>query len=313
MARHTVVHEFVDHVVERQQRKKRNTLTYVYGDIARRCRKTDPVVPARVVRAVINALKMAGELVHTSGEPVRSATANFVLQRDADDLLKSIRQLYVSTLLEKGERLADGRALSMLLWNDDQHEVDAGELVAFTQRKIELGQLRPPVVFDPADEGAAETQDEPAPPADEQGEGRGRRRRSDRRGGRSEAAAEAAPTEQAPAPAPVDAEPQSAESAPQQAAADEAAPAEEAPTTGRRRRSSGRSAAPAAAEGGTAEAKPPGGRGRSTAPAKEGAEPAGRRRRAASRARCSRRRRSPTRRRSPSQRLAQPARFAQLD
>jgi uncharacterized LabA/DUF88 family protein len=280
MARHTVVHEFVDHVVERQQRKKRNTLTYVYGDIARRCRKTDPMVPARVVRAVINALKMAGELVHTSGEPVRSATANFVLQRDADDLLKSIRQLYVSTLLEKGERLADGQALSMLLWNDDQHEVDAGELVAFTQRKIELGQLRPPVVFDPADEAAAEAQEEPAPPAEEQSEGRGRRRRSDRRGGRSEApAAEAQPSEPTPAATAPEAAPQVDENAPQQAALEEASPSEEAPSSGRRRRSSGRSGSKTPAEGAADEAKATSGRSRSKAAPKEGAETSGRRRR----------------------------------
>jgi uncharacterized protein (TIGR00288 family) len=173
MARHTVVHEFVDHVIERQQRKKRNTLTYVYGDIARRCRKTDPVVPSRVVRAVINALKYAGELVHTSGEPVRSNTAHFVLQRDAEDLLKSIRTLYVQILLDKGERLTDGHALSSLLWNDDQHVVEAGELVAFTQRQRELGLLRASSVGEAAPEEAVAE----AEPSDS---GRGRRRRSDR-------------------------------------------------------------------------------------------------------------------------------------
>ena len=43
MYRHTVVHEFVDHVTERAKRKRKNTLRYTVGDTARRCRKTAPL------------------------------------------------------------------------------------------------------------------------------------------------------------------------------------------------------------------------------------------------------------------------------
>ena len=60
MIRHTVVHEFVDHVSERKARKKINSLRYVYSDIQRRCRKSDPPVSATSVRHVINGLKAAG-------------------------------------------------------------------------------------------------------------------------------------------------------------------------------------------------------------------------------------------------------------
>ncbi len=141
MERHTVVHEFVDHVIERQQRKKRNTLTYVYGDIARRCRKTDPVVHASVVRAVIDGLKYANELRHASGDPIRSPTANFVLQREAEDLLESLRRFYVRTLLESGESLRDATALSELLWNDDKHAHESGELVAWLQHDMARRQV----------------------------------------------------------------------------------------------------------------------------------------------------------------------------
>lgn len=291
MARHTVVHEFVDHVIERQQRKKRNTLTYVYGDIARRCRKTDPVVPSRVVRAVINALKYAGELVHTSGEPVRSNTAHFVLQKDAEDLLKAIRTLYVQILLDKGERLNDGHALSALLWNDDQHVVDAGELVAFTQRQRELGLLRASAFGEPASE-------EPASEPESAEGGRGRRRRSDRRGRPEQGAAEVKEAVE-PAPAEPALPPVADEAAPEAPAAEalsaapvEAAPAAEAPVEaapvaprGRRRRSAsadepGAAAKPAepkasrpnkgAAAPAAAEEKPPARRRRSSTKKSEG-------------------------------------------
>ncbi len=129
MFRHTVVHEFVDHVSERERRKKRNTLMYVYGDIARRCRKTDPFVPPRHVRLVINALKAAGEVRHSSGGPVRSNTAHFIITKDAEELLVVLRKHYVRLLLDAGESLDDTSAVSQLIWNDDNHGEEAGALV----------------------------------------------------------------------------------------------------------------------------------------------------------------------------------------
>ncbi len=133
--RHTVVHEFVDHVTERQAKKKRNTLMYVYGDIARRCRKTDPYVGAREVKQVINALKSAGELRHTSGQPVRSANAHFTLSKDAEELLVSLRRYYINLLLDRDAELNDSAAISELLWGDLEHRLEAEELVAWVQHE----------------------------------------------------------------------------------------------------------------------------------------------------------------------------------
>lgn len=129
--RHTVVHEFVDHVTERQQRKKRNTLMYVYGDIARRCRKTDPYVPPRYVKSVINALKTAGELRHASGEPVRSQSAHFTINKDAEELLDSLRYHFLWQLVELGADVDDSKALSLLLWGDEAHVQQAEEAAAW--------------------------------------------------------------------------------------------------------------------------------------------------------------------------------------
>jgi hypothetical protein len=131
--RHTVVHEFVDHVTERQRRKKRNTLMYVYGDIARRCRKSDPYVPPRYVKHVINGLKAASELRHASGEPVRSQSAHFNIDKDAEELLDALRRHYVSQLIDLGADLTDSAALSVLLWGDEGHAQQAEEMVAWIQ------------------------------------------------------------------------------------------------------------------------------------------------------------------------------------
>ena len=129
MIRHTVVHELVDHVAERQARKKRNTLLYAYGDIARRCRTTDPMVPAKQVRHVLNALKYAGELTHADGRPVRSPSAQFTVKRDADELVVVLRRFYLRTLIELGETVFDALTLSRLLWDDDAHIEEAEALL----------------------------------------------------------------------------------------------------------------------------------------------------------------------------------------
>ena len=129
--RHTVVHEFYDHVQERRARKRKNTLFYVYGDIERRCRKTTPIVESGHVRSVINALHAAGELCHPNGGAVRNQKAAFILNKDADELLKSLRNFYVDLLLKENSSLSDGMALSELLWNDNDHQEESERLLAW--------------------------------------------------------------------------------------------------------------------------------------------------------------------------------------
>ncbi len=204
MTRHTVVHEFVDHVIERQSQRKRNTLTYVYGDIARRCRKNDPAIPADLVRPVIDALKLAGELKHTDGNPVRSRTANFTIDKDAEELLESLDHLYLETLADLGFGLDDARSLSLLLWGDEGHQREAGELAAWVLH-----------------ERAAER---PAAPAEDRATGAGDGSAGQRASTEAKDAAPAEAEDAAPAEA-EDAAPAEAEDA-APAEAEDAAPAE---------------------------------------------------------------------------------------
>lgn len=119
--RHTVVHEFVDHITERAQRKRKNTLRYTVGDTARRCRKTDPPVPTRHVRHVINALMQAGVLLHADGDPVRSQSAPFTVSKDPEELLDVLITFYLKTLSTTGVTLDNTTSLSWLLYADDGH------------------------------------------------------------------------------------------------------------------------------------------------------------------------------------------------
>ena len=122
--RHTVVHEFVDHILERRSKKKRSTLVFTYGDIARRCRKTDPSASTSEVDSILNALYKAGELYGNDQKPIRSKKANFTIKKDAEELLKTLRTFYVRLLLKQYEEeflMSNIEALCELLWNDDAH------------------------------------------------------------------------------------------------------------------------------------------------------------------------------------------------
>ena len=119
MLRHNVVHEFCDHVSERAKRKRKNTLRYTVGDTARRCRKTDPPVTSKHVRAVINALAQAGTLLHADGNPVRSQSAPFEVNQEPEELLDRLLEFYLQTLAATGLSLNNPGALSQLLYADD--------------------------------------------------------------------------------------------------------------------------------------------------------------------------------------------------
>jgi uncharacterized LabA/DUF88 family protein len=121
MIRHTVVHEFVDHVADRAAKKRKNSLKYTIGDTARRCRKADPPVPTRHVRVVVNALAQAGLLLHPDGTPVRSPSAPFEIRKDPEELLEALLAFYIKTLRDTGEDVSNVTDLSRLLYGDEEH------------------------------------------------------------------------------------------------------------------------------------------------------------------------------------------------
>ena len=131
--RHTVVHEFVDHILERRAKKKRSTLVFTYGDIARRCRKTDPSASTSEVDSILNALYRAGELYGNDQKPIRSKKANFTIKKDAEEMLKSLRRFYAELLLKKNgaEVLStQTEALCEVLWNDTTHVDETRDIIA---------------------------------------------------------------------------------------------------------------------------------------------------------------------------------------
>ncbi len=148
--RHTVVHEFVDHILDRRARKKRSTLVFTYGDVARRCRKTEPPANTTEVEHILNALYKAGELYGNDQKPIRSKKANFTIKKDAEDLLHSLRYFYFTQLIEsvEPELIEDNvEALCEILWNDTTHLTETKELLANHQqiKQTPVNPEEPPV------------------------------------------------------------------------------------------------------------------------------------------------------------------------
>ena len=129
LLRHTIVHEFVDHIMERRARKKRCTLLFTYGDISRRCRKTDPVASTAQVQVVLDALQKMGELFGNDNQPIRSKKANFIIHKDAEELLQSLRIYYLQQLKKCNIEVSDLQAISELLWGDLEHLKESQELI----------------------------------------------------------------------------------------------------------------------------------------------------------------------------------------
>ena len=166
MVRHTVVHEFVDHVQERTRRNRKNTLKYTIGDTARRCRKTDPPIATRHVRAVINTLFQAGALLHADGNPVRSNSAPFRVEQEPEELLEALLQHYLSTLKSDGVSLDDSAMLSQLFYADDEHADEMA--VKVKTLAIEPQANEPQNVDDSDEEVTAEPAAEPETAAEAQ-------------------------------------------------------------------------------------------------------------------------------------------------
>jgi len=64
---------------------------------------------------------------------VRSQSAHFIIDKDAEELLDGLRRHYVTQLLDLGADLTDSEALSLLLWGDEGHAQQAEEMVAWMQ------------------------------------------------------------------------------------------------------------------------------------------------------------------------------------
>ena len=93
---------------------------------------------------MINALTQAGALIHADGDPVRSQSAPFVVNKDPEELLDILVDYYLQTLRQTDVTLDDATSLSWLLYADDAH----GAAIA---QRIDALKTRAPSESEPAE------------------------------------------------------------------------------------------------------------------------------------------------------------------
>jgi len=130
-SRMAILEAFVAVVRERVERKRKVNVQFVQDDVKKRIKKLRPDVPPRAVKAVFNALMRADILIHPDGNPVRSASAPFAIQRDALEINKALATVYLRVLYDTGAKLDDLALLSQLLFGVRDRQKEIGETLAW--------------------------------------------------------------------------------------------------------------------------------------------------------------------------------------
>ena len=164
-----VIDAVVEHMADRERRKRRATVAWVAEDVARLVRKQHPELKGRLLRNVVMTMHKAGAFVHSDGAPVRSTTATCVLKADPLKLRGMVDAVMIKTLISDGVDLAANSAdvAALLLGSPDRaKEV---EILAAWELTV------------PDDEAPAGAAGSDAPGAETDAEGKPKKRRRSRR------------------------------------------------------------------------------------------------------------------------------------
>ncbi|MEZ4241163.1 MAG: NYN domain-containing protein [Myxococcota bacterium] len=129
--RMAVLEALVDVVSERAKKRRKTTLQFVREDVKKKLRRTHPDLPQSLLKAALDGLMQAGELIHRDGTAIRSGTAPFSLSKDAEGLNESLVRLYLGYLREKNVDLTDTSALAELMYGDADRRREIEETLAY--------------------------------------------------------------------------------------------------------------------------------------------------------------------------------------
>jgi hypothetical protein len=133
-ARMTVLEGIVESVTERRKRRRRITVQFVMEDLQKRLRRTHPDMPPAALKGIFDALMKADLLMHRDGSPIRRPTAPFELQKTAEQLNKSLTELYLDLVGGKAPT-ADADTLAELFLGDKERRREIEELLAWLEAR----------------------------------------------------------------------------------------------------------------------------------------------------------------------------------
>lgn len=125
---------------ERASKRRKVNIQFLREDVRKRLRKTFPDIPARILRGVFTALMQAGLLIHKDGTAIRSTSAAFHLEKDAEGMNDSLLSLYLAGLEEANADLHDVDKLASLFLGDGERRRDVEEALAWlAQAQLGVG------------------------------------------------------------------------------------------------------------------------------------------------------------------------------
>jgi uncharacterized protein (TIGR00288 family) len=130
-ARMQVLQLIEDAANERASKRRKVNIQFLREDVRKRLRKTYPDMPSRIIRGIFTALMQAGLLIHKDGTAIRSTSAAFHLEHDAEGLNSSLLSLYLASLEEANADLHDVDKLSELFLGDRNRRRDVETALAW--------------------------------------------------------------------------------------------------------------------------------------------------------------------------------------
>jgi hypothetical protein len=118
-------------VSERAKKRRRSTLQFVRDDVKKKLRTSHADVPSSYFKDLLDSLLVAGELIHRDGSAIRSATAPFVLAKDAAELNEALVRLSLRHLMDAGVDVSDTGRLAELFYGDPDRNRQVEENLAY--------------------------------------------------------------------------------------------------------------------------------------------------------------------------------------
>jgi len=138
-------------VSERTKKRRKTTAQFVKEDVKKKLRRTHPELPPDRIQSILDGLMRAGELLHRDGSAIRSGSAPFTLNKDAQGLNEALVRQYLAQLREAGCDLSDTSTLGDFLYGDPERRREVEETLAYLASDVIEPDSGPPADLDDLD------------------------------------------------------------------------------------------------------------------------------------------------------------------
>ncbi|MBA2320688.1 MAG: NYN domain-containing protein [Deltaproteobacteria bacterium] len=126
-----ILEQLEDLAADRKGRRRKVTIGLARDEIKKRLRRTHPDLPLEAVKGVLNALLLAGLLIHRDGSGIRTGSAPFVVTKNSTGLNDALLPFYLAHLRAEGCDLTDTSRLAELFLGSPERRREVEEQLAW--------------------------------------------------------------------------------------------------------------------------------------------------------------------------------------